>query len=470
MSRSCGRSCNSSSGLARKVDTSMILPPRKKMWASRNRRPIRRELRKVSFTWLGCALVATSKSFGRIRSSRSRTQPPTRYAWCPARRSRRTTFTASGSRSSSGISGGALALGETLCASVDNRCVRSLNRPQASMGRPARRPLLLASGRAVALRDPRGRGSPRRPRHPAAPEDVQVQVEDDLVRVAACVDHRAPTRLVQALLVGDLRREGENGRHHRAVAHLVERGEVPLRDHQDVHGHLRLDVRERDGALVLAQFLRGDLACHDLAEDAVVHEGLHKNIRRNRQMYSLKTWSLSRLRRPRSSRLQWPRLERFPGVEQQGYGAFVHDPDLHGGAEDAFRHLHSALARQLAEPRIERLSNLRPRGIDESGPGSLARIPEQRELRDRQDPSAHVEHGPVHLSLLILEDPQADDLVRHPPRVLLGIPLPDADQDTKACSDGPAHLAPDRHGRFTHSLHHCPHEAAISKPRGGRLI
>ena len=36
----------------------MILPPRKKMWASRNRRPINRELRKVSLTWFGCAEVA----------------------------------------------------------------------------------------------------------------------------------------------------------------------------------------------------------------------------------------------------------------------------------------------------------------------------------------------------------------------------------------------------------------------------
>src|SRR3989454_2466948 len=321
MSRSCGRSCSSSRGLARKVDTSMIFPPRKKMCASRNRRPIRRELRKVSLTWLGCALVATSKSLGRIRRRRSRTQPPTRYAWWLARRSRRTTFTASGSRSSSGISGGALALGETLCASVDNHCVRSLNRRHASMGGPVQGPLRETSGRAVAFRaPPPGRGSPRWPRHPAAPEYVQVHVEDDLVRVAARVDHRAPARLVEALLAGDLRRKGENGRHHRAVAHLIQRGEVALRDHQDVHRHLRLDVRERDGALVLAQFLRGDLACHDLAEDAVVHEGLHKNIRRNRQVYSLKTWSLSRLRRPRSGRLRWPRLERFPGVEQQGYG------------------------------------------------------------------------------------------------------------------------------------------------------
>src|SRR2546422_4801217 len=34
-------------------------------------------------------------------------------------------------------------------------------------------------------------------------------------------------------------------------------------------------------------------------------------------------------------------------VEKQRHRAFVHDPDLHGGAKDAFRHLHSAFANQL---------------------------------------------------------------------------------------------------------------------------
>ena len=37
----------------RKVETSMIFPPRKKTCARRKRRPISRELRNVSFTWFG---------------------------------------------------------------------------------------------------------------------------------------------------------------------------------------------------------------------------------------------------------------------------------------------------------------------------------------------------------------------------------------------------------------------------------
>jgi hypothetical protein len=48
---------------------------------------------KSSSTSSGSALVATSASLSRRFSSRSRTQPPTSQAWCPAARSRATTST-----------------------------------------------------------------------------------------------------------------------------------------------------------------------------------------------------------------------------------------------------------------------------------------------------------------------------------------------------------------------------------------
>ena len=72
-------SASSSRGLARNVDVSMILSPKNTV-ASRNRRPMIRQLRNSDFTSLGVALVATSKSFGLRPSRRSRTHPPTRYA------------------------------------------------------------------------------------------------------------------------------------------------------------------------------------------------------------------------------------------------------------------------------------------------------------------------------------------------------------------------------------------------------
>jgi hypothetical protein len=53
-------------------------------------------LRNSFFTCSGNASVATSKSFGWMPSSRSRTQPPTRNAWKPPSRSRYSTRNAFG--------------------------------------------------------------------------------------------------------------------------------------------------------------------------------------------------------------------------------------------------------------------------------------------------------------------------------------------------------------------------------------
>jgi hypothetical protein len=80
---------------ARKVATSMISRP-KNTWASRKRRPTRRQLRNSFRTCSGSASVATSKSFGSMPISRSRTQPPTRNAMNPASRRRYRTLKALG--------------------------------------------------------------------------------------------------------------------------------------------------------------------------------------------------------------------------------------------------------------------------------------------------------------------------------------------------------------------------------------
>src|SRR6266498_896515 len=67
---------------------------------------MRRQLRKIARTSPGCASVARSKSFGVRSSSRSRTQPPTKYAWWRMWRSRAMTLSASASSRSAAISGG----------------------------------------------------------------------------------------------------------------------------------------------------------------------------------------------------------------------------------------------------------------------------------------------------------------------------------------------------------------------------
>src|SRR2546426_4152237 len=150
-------------------------------------------------------------------------------------------------------------------------------------------------------------------------------------------------------------------------------------------------------------------------------------------------------------------------IQQQRHRPFVDDADLHGGAEHALSNMEAAGPDALAEPGVQRLRALRPRRIDESRPRSLARIAEEGELRDRQPPPADVDHRPVHLPLLVLEDPQLNDLIGHPLRILVGILVTDPDQHAKACRNGSRHLPVDGDRRFTDSLHDGAHPAPIPK-------
>src|SRR5689334_3790933 len=83
--------------------------------------------------------------------------------------------------------------------------------------------------------------------------------------------------------------------------------------------------------------------------------------------------------------------EQLPGVEQQRHRALVDDAHLHGGAKNAFRHLHASLADEAAEPGVERLGHLRARGVAESRPVALPGVSEQRELGDGEHAAPDIE-------------------------------------------------------------------------------
>ena len=68
------------------------------------------------------------------------------------------------------------------------------------------------------------------------------------------------------------------GRDHKQVAQqrlvfcsgFFERGQVPARDHQQVHGRLGIEVLKRDHRFVLEDDLGSRLAVNDPAEDAIL--------------------------------------------------------------------------------------------------------------------------------------------------------------------------------------------------------
>src|SRR5262249_48612660 len=70
-------------------------------------------------------------------------------------------------------------------------------------------------------------------------------------------------------------------------------------------------------------------------------------------------------------------------------------------------------------------------------------------------------HRAVHLSLLVMEDPQVDHLVGQPARVVVRVALADSDQHAKTRPDGPGHFPVDRDRGLADPLDYRPHAAPI---------
>lgn len=108
--------------------------------------------------------------------------------------------------------------------------------------------------------------------HRAAAEEVDVEMFDGLAAVCAGVDDGA-VAVVQALLGGDLSGSGEQlaeecGGFAAELAGEEQTRDVFAGDDQNVHGRLRVDIREGDDVRVLVEQLRGDGTVDDLAKEA----------------------------------------------------------------------------------------------------------------------------------------------------------------------------------------------------------
>lgn len=114
------------------------------------------------------------------------------------------------------------------------------------------------------------RKSAGRPGESAAAEHVQVQVPDGLPGGLAVVDDEA-----EAVPVPGIRRDRagdpEEMPAERRVVEIGERRDVRAGHDEHMQRRLRVDVSERDGAVVLMDDLRGDLARDDAADHAIAH-------------------------------------------------------------------------------------------------------------------------------------------------------------------------------------------------------
>jgi hypothetical protein len=98
-----------------------------------------------------------------------------------------------------------------------------------------------------------------------------MNVENGLTRLAVAVEHGAITALGKSALSRNRGTTPQHLSNQRLVrfGNVVGCGNVLPRHHEDVHGSLRVDVVECDDVIVLVHQRRGDLATHDLAEQAV---------------------------------------------------------------------------------------------------------------------------------------------------------------------------------------------------------
>src|SRR3954453_4680214 len=101
-------------------------------------------------------------------------------------------------------------------------------------------------------------------------------------------------------------------------------------------------------------------------------------------------------------------------LEPEGHRTIVDELHVHHRAEFSGLYLRPGLAELLDEAIVQRYRDFRPRGSDEARPPPLPRVTVQRELGDHEQRPAHVREREVHLVVGIREEPEADDLFRHP--------------------------------------------------------
>src|SRR5918995_3888759 len=161
------------------------------------------------------------------------------------------------------------------------------------------------------------------------------------------------------------------------------------------------------------------------------------------------SWTASRTRRSRCATASSPatRAATAPGgsvasasrpsrfvpcsrLPLQNYrnGAVVDERHAHHRPEGAGLHRDDARrAQPLAEVVEKRLGLLRRGRADEARALAFLRVGEEGELRDGEDLTPDILHAQVHLSLFVVEDPQACQLLREPVR--LGLPVAHGDPD-----------------------------------------
>ena len=110
----------------------------------------------------------------------------------------------------------------------------------------------------------------------------------------------------------------------------------------------------------------------------------------------------------------------------------VTGPSLTSSTDIRAPNLPALRAERVAHPLVQRLGLLGRRGVHEARAVALARVAVEGELAHAQDLAAGVRHRAVHLAVLVLEDPQREQLAREPVGVLGAVAAAHAEQHEQA--------------------------------------
>ena len=157
-----------------------------------------------------------------------------------------------------------------------------------------------------------------------------------------------------------------------------------------------------------------------------------------------------------------PGLEDAFGIEQDRDRPRVNERHMHCLLKAPGDDGHSQFSRFGDHALEEWPCDLRRRGLTERRSAARAGIGPERKLRDEPQRAAAVCEGKIHLALIVLEYPEANDLSGQVRGIPLGVPIPNADQHEQAGPHFCDALFPYVDARLRHALHHRTH-AQISR-------
>jgi len=151
----------------------------------------------------------------------------------------------------------------------------------------------------------------------------------------------------------------------------------------------------------------------------------------------------------------------WPGVQYQGNGTIIVKADQHPRPENSAGHGDPVICQRPAEEPVQILRPLRGSGGGKAGAPALPAIGAEGELGNNQSLPAYIGEGTVHLSVTVLEDPEAGNLPGQGNRLVLPVAKDDTQKNEETGADPRHRLAGDFNRSPLYPLQDCFHPEIV---------